>query len=110
RPLVQQAVEDLIDAFDIHYGMIHPEFFITEDDKISFGEVAARVPGGHIFELIRRAYGFDPFAGFVLCADPKTTEEELQRFFPDPSTFTGYSGCLMVYPRRRVVTRVDLPA
>jgi hypothetical protein len=109
RPLIQRAVEELIDAFDIHYGMIHPEFFITEDDKISFGEVAARVPGGHIFELIERAYGFDPFAGFVLCADPKTTEEELQAFFPDPRKFSGYAGCLMVYPKRRVVTRVQLP-
>jgi hypothetical protein len=109
RPLIEQAVKDLIEAFDIEYGMIHPEFFMTERGKISFGEVAARVPGGHIFELIERAYGFDPFAGFVLCADPRTTDEDLEAFFPDPREHKGYSGCLMVYPKRRVVTRVQVP-
>jgi hypothetical protein len=109
RPLIRQAVQELIDAFDIQYGMIHPEFFITHDGKISFGEVAARVPGGHIFELIHKAYGFDPFAGFAICSDPSTTDEELEAFFPDPSEHLCYSGCLMVYPKRRVVTRVQVP-
>jgi hypothetical protein len=108
RGLIQKAVEDLIRAFDIEYGMIHPEFFITPDNVISFGEVAARVPGGHIFELIEKAYGFNPFAAFVLCADPRTTEEELQAFFPDPSVHKEYAGCLMVYPRQKVVTRVEV--
>lgn len=109
RGRITEVVEELIEAFDIEYGMIHPEFFINERNKISFGEVAARVPGGHIFELIEDAYGFNPFAAFVLCADPKTTEEELQEFFPDPGEFSCYSGCLMVYPKRKVVTRVDVP-
>lgn len=109
RPLIQKAVEDLIRAFDIEFGMIHPEFFITPDNVISFGEVAARVPGGHIFELIQKAYGFDPFAAFVLCADPRTTEAQLAAFFPDPGDHSNYAGCLMVYPRQHVVTRVDLP-
>ncbi len=109
RPKIQAAVEALIDAFEIEYGMIHPEFFITPDGNVSFGEVAARVPGGHIFELIERAHGFNPFMGFVLCADPETTEEELQAFFPDPSAHDGYAGCLMVYPRQSIVTRVKLP-
>lgn len=109
RPIIEAAVQQLIDAFEIEYGMIHPEFFITPDKKVSFGEVAARVPGGHIFELIERAHGFNPFVGFVLCADPKTTEEELEAFFPDPSEHDGFSGCLMVYPRQKVVSRVKLP-
>lgn len=109
RPLIQSAVEELIEAFGIEYGMIHPEFFINDKQKISFGEVAARVPGGHIFELIQRAYGFDPFAGFVLCSDPKSTDEELEAFFPAPTEHDGYSGTLMVYPKRRVVTRVQVP-
>ncbi len=109
RELIEKAVYELIEAFDIQYGMIHPEFFITPDGKINFGEVAARVPGGHIFELIHKAYGFDPFAGFVLCADPETSEEELNDFFPDPADHQGYSGCLMVYPKQKVVTRVALP-
>jgi len=109
RALIQSAVEDLIEAFDIEYGMIHPEFFITPTGRISFGEVAARVPGGHIFELIQRAYGFDPFAGFALCCDPDTPEEELAAFFPEPHAHDGYAGSLMVYPKVKVVTRVDMP-
>ncbi|MEZ4272008.1 MAG: carboxylate--amine ligase [Myxococcota bacterium] len=109
RKLIEKAVYELIDAFDIQYGMIHPEFFITPDGKINFGEVAARVPGGHIFELIQKAYGFDPFAGFALCADPGTTEQELADFFPDPADHKGYAGCLMVYPKQKIVTRVDVP-
>jgi hypothetical protein len=109
RAAIEKAVRDLIDAFDIEYGMIHPEFFITADDKISFGEVAARVPGGHIFELIEKAYGFDPFTAFALCADPATTDEELDAFFPDESVHEGYAGCLMVYPKEKIVTRVNLP-
>ncbi len=109
RGVIKEAVEDLIEAFDIEYGMIHPEFFINEKGKISFGEVAARVPGGHIFELIEDAYGFNPFAGFVLCADPNTTEAELDEFFPDERDHKGYSGCLMVYPKRKFVTKVDVP-
>lgn len=109
RPAIKKAVEDLIAAFNVEYGMIHPEFFITPDDKVSFGEVAARVPGGHIFELIQKACGFDPFAGFALCCDPKTTEEELAAFFPSEQDNDGYAGCVMVYPRSRVVTRVEVP-
>ena len=109
RPLIQQAVEELIAAFDIEYGMIHPEFFVTPDNKINFGEVAARVPGGHIFELIEKSYGFNPFAAFALCCDPETTDEELAAFFPDHREHDGYAGCLMVYPKRKVVTRVEVP-
>jgi len=109
RPAIRDAVQSLIDAFEIEYGMIHPEFFITPDKKISFGEVAARVPGGHIFELIERAHGFNPFVGFAMCCDPKTTDEQLEAFFPDESEHDGFAGCLMVYPRQRVVKKVKLP-
>lgn len=109
RPLIESAVKELIRAFDIQYGMIHPEFFITDEGKINFGEVAARVPGGHIFELIEKAYGFNPFAAFVLCSDPSTPQEVLNNFFPKEKDFKNYAGCLMVYPRQKIVTKVRLP-
>ncbi len=109
RGLIERAVQDLIDAFSIEYGMIHPEFFINPQGRISFGEVAARVPGGHIFELIHRAYGFDPFAGFALCCDPRTTDEELEAFFPSWREHDEYAGSLMVYPRVRRVSHVEVP-
>lgn len=109
RPVIRKAVEDLIEAFEIEYGMIHPEFFITPDDKVNFGEVAARVPGGHIFDLIHKACGFDPFAGLILCSDPETSVEALDAFFPDESQHDGYAGCVMVYPRHPVVKAIAVP-
>ncbi|MCA9625044.1 MAG: ATP-grasp domain-containing protein [Myxococcales bacterium] len=109
RPVIQKAVEALIKAFDIEYGMIHPEFFITEDDEVSFGEVAARVPGGHIFELIHKAWGFDPFVGFALCCDPATSDAELAELFPAVGDHKTYAGCVMVYPQKKIVSKVEVP-
>lgn len=109
RPAIRKAVQDLIDAFEIEYGMIHPEFFITPDNKVNFGEVAARVPGGHILELISKAYNFDAYAGFALCCDPNTTEQELRDFFPDIGDHDGYAGCVMVYPKHRFIEKVQIP-
>ncbi len=109
REHIHRAVEELVRAFEIEYGMIHPEFFITPDNKVNFGEVAARVPGGHILELIGKAYGFNAYAGFALCCDPHTTEEELEDFFPEPQDHTGYAGCVMVYPKQRIVRKVHIP-
>lgn len=109
REKIRSAVQELIDAFGIEYGMIHPEYFLTSNGKISFGEVAARVPGGHMFELMEKVYGFDPYVAFALCTNPNTTEEELKNFFPKETDHKGYAGCLMVYPKSKVVSEVDLP-
>ena len=63
------------------------------------GEVASRIPGGHIFELIEKAYGFDPIQGLILCNDPNATEEEIEAFFPyEVVDAQGYAGCFGVYP------------
>ena len=71
--------------------MIHPEWFLTEEDELSFGEVACRIPGGHILELCGQAYNFDALAAFVCCHDPELTEEELNELLPPldarPGTF-----------------------
>ncbi len=109
RGHIREACQQLIEAFDVDYGMLHPEWFIRPDGKISFGEVAARVPGGHIFELIHRAYGFDPFAGFALCCDPESTDAELEAFFPREDEFGGHAGCLMVYPRGKTARELEVP-
>ncbi|TCP20971.1 ATP-grasp domain-containing protein [Scopulibacillus darangshiensis] len=109
RPLIKAAIQDLVDSFQIRYGVIHPEYFITSDNKLHFGEVAARVPGGHIFQLIERAYGFSPYQAQVLCSDPKTTEDELLRFFPSDKDAVGYAGSLMVYPKMKFIERLNLP-
>ena len=54
RPKIKEAIEQLVDAFEIKYGLIHPEFFLAPDGTLYFGEVAGRVPGGHIFQLIEK--------------------------------------------------------
>jgi hypothetical protein len=110
RPQIRAAIEQLVDAFEIKYGVIHPEYFIAPDGTLNFGEVAARVPGGHIFELIEKAYGFSAFQAQVLCSDPDTTEEELEAFFPEEVVSAkGHAGSLMVYPNVKIIEKLNIP-
>lgn len=111
RPKIREAVEQLVDAFGIKYGLIHPEYFVDRQGELNFGEVANRIPGGHIFELISRAYGFDPFAAQILCSDPEVSTEELEEFFPDEvDGKLGHAGNLLVYPRQEFVTELSIPS
>ena len=110
RPRIREQIEKLIWAFDIHFGFIHPEYFVTSDGTLYFGEVAYRPPGFKVFELLERAYGFNAYQGMVLAFDPKTTEEEIKDFFPrEVVDAKGHAGCFGVYPRRRVVTHLEIP-
>ena len=93
------------------HSVLHPEYFLDKDGNLNFGEVAARIPGGHIFELIQRAYGFDAFGAQILVSDPETTEEELAAFFPDEREGKrGHAGNLLVYPKKQLVTQLEVPA
>jgi hypothetical protein len=110
RPQIREEIEKLVEAFEVEYGVIHPEYFIAPDGTLNFGEVAARVPGGHIFELIEKAYGFSAFQAQILCSDPDTTEEELEAFFPEEVVSAkGYAGSLMVYPNVKVIEKLSMP-
>ncbi|HJK96913.1 MAG TPA: hypothetical protein RMF84_06810 [Polyangiaceae bacterium LLY-WYZ-14_1] len=110
RPQIRKEIEKLIDAFEIDNGLIHPEYFVTSDGQMYFGEVAYRVPGGNAFELIERAYGFSAYQGHVLCSDPNATDEEIEEFFPkEIDDAKGHAGCFLVYPRRRVVSELRVP-
>jgi hypothetical protein len=110
RARITEQIEKLIETFDIDFGFIHPEYFLTSDNTLYFGEVAYRPPGFNALELIERAYGFNGYQGLVVAFDPKTTQEELDAFFPRPVTDAkGYAGCFGVYPRRRVVSRLEIP-
>ncbi len=110
RPQITREIEKLIKTFDIDFGFIHPEYFVTSDGTMYFGEVAYRPPGFKVFELLERTYGFNGYQGLVLAFDPKTTEEEIQAFFPrEVVDATGYAGCFGVYPRRRVVSHLEMP-
>ncbi len=110
RPLITKEIEKLIKTFDIEFGFIHPEYFVTSDGTMYFGEVAYRPPGFKVFELLERAYGFNAYQGMVLAFDPKTTKEEIDAFFSkEVVDAKGHAGCFGVYPRRRVVSKLEIP-
>lgn len=110
RPLIRQEIEKLIDTFEFTHGILHPEYFLDAEGNFNFGEVGARIPGGHIFDLIQRAYGFDPFAGQILCSDPEVSAAELEDFFPDEvEGKKAHAGNLLVYPKKRKVTALAIP-
>lgn len=111
REQITRQVEKLIKTFDIEFGFIHPEYFVTSDGEMYFGEVAYRPPGFKVFELLERIYDFNAYQALILAFDPKTTEEEIVAFFPrEVVDATGHAGCFGVYPRRRVVSRLEIPA
>jgi len=110
RPQIRQQIEKLIRTFDIEFGFIHPEYFVTSDGEMYFGEVAYRPPGFKVFELLERVYGFNAYQALILCFDPKATKEEVSAFFPrEVVDAKGYAGCFGVYPRRRVVSVLEIP-
>ncbi|MEJ2644746.1 MAG: carboxylate--amine ligase [Gammaproteobacteria bacterium] len=110
RAKITAQIEKLIKVFDIDFGFVHPEYFVTSDGEMYFGEVAYRPPGFKVFELLERAYGFNAYQGLILAFDPKTTDEEITAFFPrEVVDATCFAGCFGVYPRRRVVSRLEIP-
>jgi len=112
RPQIVEQIKKLIKTFDIEFGMIHPEYFVTSDGEMYFGEVAYRPPGFKVFELLERVYkGFNAYHASMLVFDPKSTEEEVAAYFPkEIEDADGYAGCFGVYPRRRVVSKLEIPA
>ncbi len=110
RPQITAQIEKLIKTFDIEFGLIHPEYFVTNDGEMYFGEVAYRPPGFKVFELLERVYGFNAYQASMLVFDPKSSEEEVKAFFPkEVVDADGYAGCFGVYPRRRVVSKLEIP-
>jgi|TARA_R100000935_G_scaffold46283_1_gene69558 hypothetical protein len=110
RPRIEQEIEKLIKTFDLKSGFIHPEYFVTSDGTMYFGEVAYRPPGFKVFELLEKVYGFNAYQAMVLVFDPKTTEQEIVDFFPkEVVDAKGHAGCFGVYPRRRVVSQLEIP-
>ncbi len=110
RPLILKEIQKLVDIFGIEYGMIHPEWFLTDEDVLNFGEVACRIPGGHILELASQAYDFDALLAFVMCHDPNISEEELDKYFP-PKDFeiNKYFGNVMVFPQKGHISKLEIP-
>ena len=111
RNAITKQIELLVKTFDIQFGLIHPEYFVTADGEMYFGEVAYRPPGFKAFELIEKAYGFSAYQASMLVFDPKSTKEEVDAFFPrEVVDAKCYAGCFGVYPRRRVVSKLEMPS
>ncbi len=110
REIILKQIQRLVKIFGIEYGMIHPEWFITDEDELNFGEVACRIPGGHILELASKAYDFDALLAFVICHDPNMTEEELDKYFP-PRDFKApnYYGNVMIFPQKGHISKLQIP-
>ena len=110
RPLIWEMNQKMIDIFGIEYGMVHPEWFIDENDNLNFGETACRIPGGHILELASKAYGFDALAAFVMAHDPSLTEEEFDAMFPPKDARPeNFYGNVMIYPRKNKIEKLEIP-
>ncbi len=110
RDQITQQSEKLIKACESEFGLIHPEYFVTSDGEMYFGEVAYRPPGFKVFELLERVYGFNAYQASMIVFDPKSTKEEVAKFFPkEVVDADGFAGCFGVYPRRRVVSRLEIP-
>jgi len=110
REQITQQINKLIRTFDIQFGFIHPEYFVTSDGEMYFGEVAYRPPGFKVFELLERVYGFNAYQGMILTFDPKATADEVKAFFPrEVVDAKCHAGCFGVYPRRRVVSKLEIP-
>lgn len=111
RPIIEAAAKRLIKGFGVEYGVLHPEWFVNEDGEVSFGEVANRIPGGHMFELMEEAFGFSAYQLLFLASDPATTAEEFAAFLPAEGEFKTYAGCLMVYPNHPgQITQLTVPS
>lgn len=111
RTLIKKAIQKLVNAFGIQYGMIHPEWFLTEDDELYFGEVACRIPGGHILELVSDAYDFNTLGAYVLSHDHEISRDELMSHFPDPEVLPEeYVGNVMVFPKKGQISKLEVPA
>ena len=108
RDLIHSQCQKIVDAFGIEFGMIHPEFFLTDNDELFFGEVACRIPGGHILELVTQAYGFDALAAFVQLHDPNLPRSEAKAIFPDKLP-EEHVGNVMVFPQQAQISKLEIP-
>lgn len=96
-----EAVLDLnrrvIQALDIKWGMTHLEVYLTREGPL-FGEIALRPPGGYIMDLLRLAWGFDPWIAYVAM--------ELDRPFAFGSRPLAHAAALILHPGEGTVSEI----
>jgi len=95
---ITEMAEKVHDALGITSGISHMELFLTPQGPV-FGEIAARPPGGYIMDLIRRAYGFDPWSAMLQIA-----AGQLPRF---PEQAQKFAGVWLLHPGEGRVSALD---
>jgi len=101
EPRTLETIRELnrtaIRALGVSRGITHLELFLTETGVV-FGEMAARPPGGRLMNLLRVAWGFDPWRAWV------ELELGLPRTFPESARRAA--GSWMLHPGEGTVQRV----
>ncbi len=67
KKIVKDLIElnlKVIEAFHVKQGMAHTEYYLTED-RILFGEITIRPPGGYLMDLISLAYACSAWKMFL---------------------------------------------
>src|SRR4029079_5156629 len=81
--LAERVAERSVAALGLRRGIAFPELIASPDGGISVVEVAARIPGGQMADLVRHAVGVDLVASAVRFAlgEPTPDDVALPRFF-----------------------------
>jgi biotin carboxylase len=99
RRVLTGAVEAMFDLLGVESGFFHSEWKVTSHGVFLL-ECAARAPGDSIPELIKQAYGFDPYAAHVRvllgqpsgCAQRARAVAGIRFFHPDPGILREIKG------------------
>lgn len=100
-PALEQALainQRVIAALRLSWGLTHAEFYWSED-RVLFGEVALRPPGGYIMDCISLAYGFDAWEAFVA--------NELELTCPLDGTVGRTAGVAMLHAGEGTVKAIE---
>ncbi len=94
---VRRISRQVIESLEISWGVTHMETFLTPAGPL-FGEIALRPPGGFIMDLLKLAYGFDAWRGFV--------SVELGLPFDFPAAPVACAAAVVLHPGAGRVTRI----
>lgn len=93
----------VIEVLGIENGLTHLEIFVQQD-RILFGEIALRPPGGYLMDLMEIVYGYDPWQALLeLELDPLQPPNILPPV-PTPSCFAGV---LLFHPGAGLVRSIE---
>jgi biotin carboxylase len=87
----------VIELLNIQWGMTHLEFYKV-DNKILFGEIAIRPPGGYIMDALELAYGQDFWEHFA--------KIELDLWSALPIQQKQFAASVVIHPPPGIVERI----